>query len=53
MSTNISSTKRHLKLSYISILINLLRTDNETKSVKTIYNQPLSDQLKKYKKGKE
>ena len=41
MSTNISSTARHLKFSYISILTNLLRTGNETKSaksVKTIYN---------------
>ena len=25
------------KISYISIIINLLRTDDETKSVKTIY----------------
>ena len=33
-----NSTTRHLKYSYISILKNLLRTDNETKSVKTIYN---------------
>ena len=31
-------TMRHLKFCYISILTNLLRTDNETKSVKTIYN---------------
>ena len=31
-------TTRHLNLSYISILTNLLRTVNETKSVKTIYN---------------
>ena len=29
---------RHLRFCYISILTNLLRTDNETKSVKTIYN---------------
>ena len=29
---------RHLKFRYISILTNLLRTDNEMKSVKTIYN---------------
>ena len=36
MSTNINSTTRHLKFSYISILTNLLRTDNETESVKTI-----------------
>ena len=28
----------HLKFRYISILTNLLRTDNETKIVKTIYN---------------
>ena len=32
------STTRHLKFGYISILTNLLRTGNETKSVKTIYN---------------
>ena len=38
MSTNISSMTRHLKFSSISILSNLLRTDNEAKSVKTIYN---------------
>ena len=38
MSQNINKTKRHLKFRYISILTNLLRTDNETKSVKTIYN---------------
>ena len=38
MSQNINSTTRHLKFSYISILTNLLRTDNETKSVKTICN---------------
>ena len=29
---------RHLKFCYISILTNLLQTDDETKSVKTIYN---------------
>ena len=29
---------RHLKFCYISILTNLLWTDNETKSVKTICN---------------
>ena len=33
----IYETTRHLKFRYISILTNLLRTDNETKSVKTIY----------------
>ena len=38
MSENINETTRHLKFRYISILTNLLRTDNETKSVKTIYN---------------
>ena len=38
MSQNINKTMRHLKFCYISILTNLLRTDNETKSVKTIYN---------------
>ena len=44
---NINETKRNLKFRYISILTNLLRTDNETKSVKTIYN------YKKDKKEKE
>ena len=38
MLTNINSTTRCLKFCYISILTNLLRTDNETKSVKTIFN---------------
>ena len=38
MSQNINETTRHLKFRYISILTNLLRTDNEKKSVKTIYN---------------
>ena len=38
MSQNINKTTRHLKFCYISILTTLLRTDNETKSVKTIYN---------------
>ena len=38
MSQNINETTRHLKFRYISILTNLLRTDHETKSVKTIYN---------------
>ena len=38
MSQNINKTIRHLKFCYISILTNLLRTDNETKIVKTIYN---------------
>ena len=38
MSQNINKTMTHLKFCYISILTNLLRTDNETKSVKTIYN---------------
>ena len=38
MSKNINKTTRHLKFRYIWILTNLLRTDNETKSVKTIYN---------------
>ena len=37
MSQNINKTTTHLKFCYISILTNLLRTDNETKSVKTIY----------------
>ena len=38
MSENIKETTRHLKFRYISVLTNLLQTDNETKSVKTIYN---------------
>ena len=38
MSQNINKTTRHLKFRYISILTNLPRTDNETKSVKTLYN---------------
>ena len=38
MSQNINEAMRHLKFRYISILTNLLRTDNEIKSVKTIYN---------------
>ena len=38
MSKNIESTTRHLQFSYISIFTNLLRTENETKSVKTICN---------------
>ena len=39
MSENNNKTVRHLKFRYISILTNLLRTDNETKSVKTMYNE--------------
>ena len=38
MPQNINERTRHLKFCYVSILKNLLRTDNETKSVKTIYN---------------
>ena len=38
ISKNRNSTTRHLKFSYIFIFTNLLRADNETKSVKTIYN---------------
>ena len=34
----INKITRHLKFCYILILTNLLRTDNETKSIKTIYN---------------
>ena len=34
----IYKTTRHLKFHYILILTNLLWTDNEMKSVKTIYN---------------
>ena len=33
-----NSTMRRLRNIYISILTNLPRTDNETKSVKTMYN---------------
>ena len=38
MSENINESTRHLKFRYILILTNLLQTNNETKSVKTIYN---------------
>ena len=38
MSENINETTRHLKFRYISILTSFLWTDNETKSVKAIYN---------------
>ena len=38
MSENINERTRHLKFRYNSILANLLPNDNETKSVKTIYN---------------
>ena len=38
MSQNINETMRHLKFHYISILTYLLRTDNEMKSVKIMYN---------------
>ena len=38
MPQNMNETTRHLKFHYILILTNILRTDNETKSVKTIYN---------------
>ena len=38
MSENINETTRHLKFRYILILTNLIRTDHDTKSVKTIYN---------------
>ena len=41
---------RHLKFRYISILTNLPRTDNETKSIKTITTK--LDQLKKIKRTK-
>ena len=49
MSTNINSTTRHLRFSYISILTNLLRTDNETKKCKNCIQL---DQLKKIKRTK-
>ena len=35
MSENTNETTRHSKFCYISILTNLLRTDNEKKNVKT------------------
>ena len=38
MSENINETTRHLKFHYISILTNLLRGDDEMKSVKTVCN---------------
>ena len=38
MSQNINKTARHLKFRYISILTNLLRSDNERKCAKTICN---------------
>ena len=38
MSQNINSRTRQLKFGYISILTNLLWTDNEKRSVKTLYN---------------
>ena len=41
LSSNVKkyiSISRHVRYSYISILTSLLRTDNERKSVKTIYN---------------
>ena len=38
MPRNINKTTRHIKFRYISILTSLQRTDNETKSVKTICN---------------
>ena len=49
ISENINETTRHLKVCYISILSNLLRTDNKTKSVK---NYIQLDQLKKIKRTK-
>ena len=36
LSPNTNSTTRYLNFTYI--LVNFQRTDNETKSVKTIYN---------------
>ena len=38
ISEKINETTRHLKFCHISILTNILRTDSETKNVKTIYN---------------
>ena len=37
MSQNINKAMKHLKFCYISILTNLLRTDNETKSVHVLF----------------
>ena len=39
VKNKIKSMTRHLKFSHISIFANPLRTGNETKSVKTVYNQ--------------
>ena len=47
-----NSTTRHLTYSYISILTNLLRSENETKSVKTICNYATRS-IKKDKKDKQ
>ena len=49
MLKNIKSTRRHLKYSYILIFTNLLRTDNELKSVKPIYNHINQQKMKKTK----
>ena len=38
MSANTNSTTRYLNFTYILILANFLRTGNETKNAKTIYN---------------
>ena len=38
MSPNTNSTTRYLNFTYILILVNFLRTGNETKSAKTMYN---------------
>ena len=49
MLQNINKATKHLKFRYFSILTNILRTDNETKSVK---NYIQLDQLKKIKRTK-
>ena len=50
MSANINSIMKHLRFSHISILTNLVQTDNKTKSVKTIYT---TISIKNGKKDKE
>ena len=49
MSKNIKSTTRYLKYSYISIFTNLLRVNNETKSVKPMYNHINQKKIKRTK----
>ena len=49
MSKNIKSTTRYLKYSYISIFTNLLRVNNETKSVKPMHNHINQKKIKRTK----